>query len=100
MHWKPPVIGIVLTMVAGCTDQPGPKFTNPPPERFREDGGYLLVTASAEVIAEVCGNPAARFCAVGGTIYAPNPCGWGDAYAKGICHEAGHAQGWPADHSR
>lgn len=97
---RPLLAALGALAALGCSDQPGARFTDPPPERFRADGGYLLVTASAEVIAEVCNNPAARFCAVGQTIYAPNPCAWGDAYAKGICHEAGHAQGWPADHSR
>lgn len=121
MHWKPALIeafavlwhkvmgsslvlsamgAFIMIVASGCSDPSGPRFTDPPPTRFRNDGGYFLVTASAQVIAEVCGNPAARFCTVGQTIYAPNPCIWSDGYAKGICHEAGHAQGWPADHSR
>lgn len=37
---------------------------------------------------------------VGGktTIIMPNPCPERGDYAKLMCHEIGHANGWPADH--
>jgi hypothetical protein len=39
-------------------------------------------------------------CTVGGTIYVPNPCRWGDGYATLMCHELGHVNGWSAEHER
>jgi hypothetical protein len=39
-------------------------------------------------------------CTVGGTIYVPNPCRWGDGYATLMCHEMAHVSGWSAEHER
>lgn len=43
----------------------------------------------------------AAYCAADGIITMPNPCktatpGW---YERTLCHELGHVNGWPADHS-
>jgi len=39
-------------------------------------------------------------CETGGRIIAPNPCSFPDtdAYARILCHEIGHANGWPSTH--
>ena len=40
--------------------------------------------------------------ASGGRVIAPNPCSYPetDLYARILCHEIGHANGWPATHGR
>jgi hypothetical protein len=39
-------------------------------------------------------------CANEGWAIMPNPCAWRDPYAKMMCHELGHANGWAAGHPR
>jgi antirestriction protein ArdC len=39
-------------------------------------------------------------CATGERLVLPNPCAFGsnDRYAALLCHELGHANGWPPTH--
>lgn len=57
--------------------------------------------------ASLCGVPPPGYrilgCHKDGTIVMPNPCKEeyvGEAYAKLMCHEMGHRNGWPGDHPR
>lgn len=75
-----------------------------PPARYRADTLIALATASPAATARYCqgwthaGDAVA--CEWAGVAHLPNPCGYpaSDRYAALLCHEIGHAQGWPASH--
>lgn len=75
-----------------------------PPNRYRDDiRVQVRFTESAQAMCGIIKAPAGSIaCApVGGDlIIAPNPCAWRDPYAKLMCHEIGHANGWGAEHPR
>jgi hypothetical protein len=79
-----------------------------PPLRFQHPTLVRLQTANQPVIDRLC---ASRFgpapagmrtnaCQIGGMVVAPDPCSFPetDTYAQILCHEIGHANGWPATH--
>lgn len=80
-----------------------------PPQRFQGDKVAVVVFGGRPVIEYLCGKPNAD--GVGPiactgekkhtTVMAlPNPCAFADFdfYAAIVCHELGHANGWPASH--
>lgn len=74
-----------------------------PPDRFEGDNSALIVFGHADVIASLCGaqNLACTWFQQGVPIMAaPNPCLLAnrDLYAAILCHELGHANGWPKTH--
>ena len=79
-----------------------------PPVRYQGDASVQLDVTSQSGIDQRChpvfGEPPAGMktdaCEIGGRIIAPNPCSYpqSDAYAHLLCHELGHANGWPATH--
>jgi len=75
-----------------------------PPVRYRGDAEVKVrFTRHATPYCGIIKAPAGSIaCApVGGDlIIAPNPCAWRDPYAKLMCHEIGHANGWGAEHPR
>ncbi len=80
------------------------------PERFR--GPAPIVYLQAGAVAQECGNPLYSACAIpmpegvagpDWRIVTPNPCSGaysGEAYARLVCHELAHAQGWSKEHER
>lgn len=81
--------------------------TATPPARYMVERTTKVVTVKADLISDLCakhvGEPrpgrAWAGCAVGGTVYVPNPCGSVDeTFAQLLCHELGHANGWPRTH--
>jgi hypothetical protein len=77
-----------------------------PPARFQADRRHIDVAfLSGPALAAVCGTPklpgAYYFgCSNGGWIAIENPCQQqaSDRYARELCHELGHLNGWPANH--
>lgn len=73
-----------------------------PPKQYQGDTRVQVrFTASASAMCGIIKASAGSIaCApVGGDlIIAPNPCTWRDPYAKMMCHELGHANGWAAGH--
>lgn len=82
-----------------------------PPERFFEDRS--LTVAFKGDPNELCGfpvEPGWRLLGChmrdfwGSRLVLPNPCTWGEYkdedYARLVCHELGHANGWTGDHPR
>lgn len=72
-----------------------------PPKRFQ--GNVRVVIATVDNLNDVCGQPPpGKFwfgCTRGVTVFMPNPCPYGQQeYARILCHEFGHIQGWPATH--
>lgn len=79
-----------------------------PPARYQGDTTVQLQITNQSGIDQVChkafGAPPAGMktdaCEIDGRVIAPNPCAFAatDPYAKLLCHEIGHANGWPASH--
>lgn len=83
------------------------------PARHRpESRGVSIEFAAPEYIEYRCAERGAKFvddrgsgviaCADRNLVTISNPCALDDGgwYARTLCHEMAHANGWPADHSR
>lgn len=82
-----------------------------PPERFEADMNRVPVTFSSSVGAaceavglEQTESTITKGCSVSGGrnygIIVSNPCKEKGSYAKLLCHELAHMNGWPADHPK
>jgi hypothetical protein len=79
-----------------------------PPARFQHDRTITLEFAQGSDITRECqgrfGVPPAGYktnaCYTGTRAIMPNPCTFPqtDGYAHMLCHELGHANGWPRTH--
>ena len=78
-----------------------------PPERFK--GPAPVVYLHAGAVAQECGNPLYVSCAVpmpegvagpDWRIVTPDPCTYNETYARLVCHELAHANGWTREHER
>jgi hypothetical protein len=79
-----------------------------PPAVFQRDATVTLEFARQSKIDAGCqalfGKPPAGMrtnaCATGRRLIMPNPCSFpdSDTYAHLLCHELGHANGWPPTH--
>ena len=76
-----------------------------PPERFMGDAAAIVVFTND--VPSICGQAPPGFviraCASEKqrTIVMPNPCHPqfdGEEFAKIMCHELGHINGWPREH--
>ena len=106
-----PVHLALISALAGALAAAGPASLysdSTPPVRYRRDTTVQLQVTDQEGIEQAChpvfGPPPAGMktdaCEIDGRIVAPNPCRFpdSDAYAHLLCHELGHANGWPATH--
>lgn len=81
-----------------------------PPERFRKSAILTLDMRDQAGIEAECqplyGAPPSGMktyaCSIGPRVVAPNPCTYpaSDAYARMLCHELGHVNGWAAAHGQ
>ena len=79
-----------------------------PPARFQGPTTVVLQVTDQAGIDRVChplfGKPPAGMktdaCHTGEKVVLPNPCTFpqSDGYARMLCHELGHANGWSANH--
>ena len=79
-----------------------------PPERYTRDASLVLSISDQAGIEQTCQPlfgvpPPGRKtlgCTVGDTVTLPNPCTFPETetYARMLCHELGHVNGWPATH--
>jgi len=73
-----------------------------PPEIYRGDATVTVTFAKPELVQELCGKRGVKEligCGEPGLMIVPNPCQYpNEVYARIICHEAAHSQGWGADH--
>lgn len=75
-----------------------------PPQGYQNPASFSVHTMPSYEIGYLCHDLGATSagdlaCTLGQTVYMPNPCEFrGDRYADLLCHEAGHVQGWPANH--
>ena len=98
----------LLAAAAAALSAPSYYTDQTPPERFRRDTTVRLQITGQDGINQAChkafGPPPPGMktdaCEIDGRVIAPNPCAFpaSDAYARLLCHEIGHANGWPASH--
>lgn len=75
-----------------------------PPKQYQ--GGARMKVHFTDHAQSLCGIVKAAkgsiACAGVGSDWAimPNPCTWRDPYARMMCHELGHSNGWAAEHPR
>jgi hypothetical protein len=79
-----------------------------PPIRHQRDATVVLQVADQAEIERICqplfGTPPAGMktdaCQTGDRVVLPNPCLYPptETYAHMLCHELGHANGWPRTH--
>jgi len=75
-----------------------------PPERFRANRKVMIQFGGQADIERVCGKAPCNMimlaCQPPNLLMLPNPCKYGpsDEFAKLVCHELGHLNGWPATH--
>jgi hypothetical protein len=96
----PHLLAAAIVLLASPADR-GRVFDGPPPERFK--GNNTLILTFHSDLKEACGEPpkGKRFlgCARGNRVAMPNPCGIpNEQFARIMCHELGHVNGWTADH--
>ncbi len=99
------VVAIAVTLPACAAYQRLP--VQAPPERLQ--GPAPVVYLQAGAVAKECGNPLYVSCAIptpegvagpDWRIVTPDPCTYDEAYARLVCHELAHAQGWTREHER
>lgn len=79
-----------------------------PPERFQSDAAFTVEVRDQKGINRVChplfGVPPAGMktdaCSTEGRVIMPNPCDFAETerYARMLCHEMAHVNGWPPTH--
>lgn len=99
---------VALLAAAAAASAPSYYSNQLPPPRFQRDTSVQLQVAGQEAINRQChkafGAPPAGMktdaCEIDGRVIAPNPCSFpaSETYARLLCHELGHANGWPASH--
>lgn len=86
-------------------------FDGWPPPRYTRNATAFVHFAGEQAITAKCDaddpSPAdmtTEGCSFGppNEIYIPNPCTFpaGDRYARLLCHEIGHLNGWPDNHPK
>ncbi len=78
-----------------------------PPERYRANAAFTVELKDQAGIDRSCqplfGEPPKGMktdaCATGERVILPNPCDYPEeSYARMLCHELGHVNGWPPTH--
>ena len=97
---------LIFALVGGAEPS---LYTNVhPPARFQRDTSFVLEVRDQAGINRICdplfGRPPAGMktdaCHTGRKVVAPNPCSYPqtETYARLLCHEMAHANGWPPTH--
>jgi hypothetical protein len=99
------MIWLLLTVAWGHNT---PNFDGWPPARYAGNAAAYVHFTDQKRISARCdekGDPLpSEACSFGppNEIYMPNPCSFppSDDYARLMCHEIGHLNGWPDNHPR
>lgn len=103
------LIVLLAAAVAAVGGNATPYFDGRPPAQLQHDNVVTMEFAGQSRINDVCnaqfGAPPAgmqtQACATAGKrLIMPNPCAFpeSETYARLLCHELGHANGWPPTH--
>lgn len=91
----------------GVPANPTYQSSTTPPTRYRGDRSFQVQFVAPDQIERACGltMPVCGYkmmaCRRGDKLILPNPCAGNsivEPYGKLVCHELGHADGWPAYH--
>lgn len=77
-----------------------------PPQRFQRNNAVRVTFTSGVAVTNICagGVPPCGYvvlaCQRASGLILPNPCTYShsDEYARLVCHELAHLNGWPATH--
>jgi hypothetical protein len=99
------LLALIGLAVTACATIQSIDPVQTPPVRYQADTTASVEFMAAERIMPRClergAAVLANACADRSLITITNPCAYqGESYAKRLCHEMGHINGWPADHKR
>ena len=102
------LLALALLAAAGLPPKTTPFSDDRPPARFQGAVTVQLEVSDQARIDKIChplfGTPPAGMktdaCQTGDRVIMPNPCSFPqtETYARMLCHELGHANGWPSTH--
>jgi hypothetical protein len=97
------LIGLLIAVPAGCAVLQSIDPVQTPPRQFQRDTTATVEFLAAEAIVPRClergANVLANACADQKLITITNPCAYqGESYARRLCHEMGHVNGWNEAH--
>lgn len=100
---KPKTIGLIaicsmLSFAGGAVAKWEGYYLSRPPERFTGDVEFVLKASNMEAVTAACGRGYIGCMSETGVLTLPNPCLFNDDYAKLVCHEMGHINGWAHGH--
>ena len=98
------LLALIGLAVTACATMQSIDPVQTPPVRFQRDTTASVEFIAAERIIPRClergATVLANACADRELITITNPCAYpGESYAKRLCHEMGHINLWPDDHS-
>ena len=99
------LIGALILLPASCATLQALDPVQVPPIRYQRDAIATVEFITAERIIPRCiergAMVLANACSDTKLITITNPCAYqGESYARRLCHEMAHVNGWPADHSK
>ena len=97
------LLALLAFSIVGCATMQSIDPVQTPPARFQSDTTATVEFLSAEAITPRCIERGvlipANACADTRLITITNPCAYpGESYARRLCHEMGHINGWDAKH--
>ena len=97
------LLALIGLAVTACATMQSIDPVQTPPARFQRNTTATVEFLSAEAIIPRCiergANMLANACADTRLITITNPCAYQhESYAKRLCHEMGHINGWNAAH--
>ena len=98
------LMALLALSIVGCATIQSIDPVQSPPARFQRPTVAQVEFLAAEQIIPRCiergANMLANACADRELITITNPCAYqGESFARRLCHELAHFNGWPADHS-
>ena len=98
------LLALLILLPAGCAVLQSIDPVQDPPLRYQSDTTATVEFLAAEAIVPRClergANVLANACAGQELITITNPCNYrGESYAKRLCHEMAHINGWDAAHT-
>ena len=97
------LLALIGLAVTACATMQSIDYVQTPPARYQSDTTANVEFLAAERIIPRCLERGAMIlanaCADRSLITITNPCAYqGESYAKRLCHEIGHVNGWDAGH--
>lgn len=95
---------LAMLLAAAAWGYGTPNFDGWPPVRYTKNNTAFVHFTDKKSIARGCLDDRDEACSFGppNELYVPNPCKFDarDDYARLLCHEIGHLNGWPDNHPK